>query len=110
MMQELGAHQLAWVEALESDDYTQNFGCLETSGGYCCLGIACKISGLDFDGGDHYMPLEVRDYFGFVSEEGSSRYSADDALPALNDDKRLTFSEIAQIVRSNPSNYFTESK
>jgi hypothetical protein len=36
-----------WVEALRSGEYEQGTGRLKTrDGSYCCLGVACDISGL----------------------------------------------------------------
>ena len=34
------------VEALESEEYTQTTGQLRSEYGFCCLGVACDISGL----------------------------------------------------------------
>ncbi len=45
-MTELTTNQKKWVEALESGDYTQTTGRLKDESGYCCLGVACEISGL----------------------------------------------------------------
>src|ERR1044072_5163097 len=39
-------HVLQWNAVLESDDYKQIKGKLKKENGYCCLGIACEISGL----------------------------------------------------------------
>lgn len=36
-----------WVAALRSGDYTQTTGMLHRlNDGYCCLGVACEISGI----------------------------------------------------------------
>ncbi len=32
-----------WIQALRSNEYKQSFGCLQSSNGYCCLGVACKV-------------------------------------------------------------------
>jgi len=42
----LTANQEKWVLALESGDYEQTDGILHSDDGYCCLGVACDVSGL----------------------------------------------------------------
>jgi hypothetical protein len=32
-----------WIAALRSGDFAQTDGTLENEGGYCCLGVACKV-------------------------------------------------------------------
>jgi hypothetical protein len=47
----MDAHLKAkWVAALRSDEYSQVDGILhnEVSGGYCCLGVLCKVMGAEF--------------------------------------------------------------
>ncbi|MEM6815307.1 MAG: hypothetical protein AAF600_13130 [Bacteroidota bacterium] len=34
-----------WIEALRSGKYNQGKGYLHNDGGYCCLGVACRIFG-----------------------------------------------------------------
>lgn len=37
-----------WVKALRSGEYRQARGLLkDTTGGFCCLGILCKVTGLE---------------------------------------------------------------
>ena len=43
---EMGPHQLAWVESLESGRYQQARQALRTEDGFCCLGVACDVSGV----------------------------------------------------------------
>lgn len=57
------------AEALRSGDYPQATGHLRTSYGFCCLGVACDISGLGE--WDHY---EYRD--------SASLWSSTTALPS----------------------------
>jgi hypothetical protein len=36
-----------WIEALESGKYEQTNGCLQNlEGQYCCLGVACELTGV----------------------------------------------------------------
>lgn len=32
-----------WVKALRSGEFKQGKGALQTPGGFCCLGVACKV-------------------------------------------------------------------
>lgn len=32
-----------WIDALESEEYTQGSGALRNADGYCCLGVACDV-------------------------------------------------------------------
>lgn len=32
-----------WCKALRSGEYKQGYGHLQTSSGYCCLGVACDV-------------------------------------------------------------------
>jgi len=32
-----------WIAALDSGDYKQGKGALQTKAGYCCLGVACDV-------------------------------------------------------------------
>lgn len=49
------ANLLKWVEALESGEYQQGRGALRNDDDtYCCLGVACEVSGLgSWTGGMH---------------------------------------------------------
>lgn len=42
--EQIKEHRLKWIEALESGDFSQTKGQLADSTGFCCLGVACKIS------------------------------------------------------------------
>ena len=81
-------HRRLWVQALRSGKYAQYLGYLHTNGGFCCLGVACDISGLgewyklyDRSCFSHYkisegyqyhtkLPIEVRNWLGLNSGEG----------------------------------------
>lgn len=38
-----------WIAALRSGRYPQTTGRLKDAFGYCCLGVACALRGVDFD-------------------------------------------------------------
>lgn len=80
------------VKALRSGDYKQTIGCLRSfDDHYCCLGVACDIYskeklhgfgwvrgeagnnayGFISKGQNAYLPNEVKDFFGFRSNDAS---------------------------------------
>jgi hypothetical protein len=48
---------MKWADALESGEYQQSKGRLKTKYGYCCLGVACEISGATWHDDDGYFYL-----------------------------------------------------
>lgn len=44
-----------WIAALRSEKYIQAGGSLKSSGGFCCLGVACDISGIKWEKGSNYF-------------------------------------------------------
>lgn len=94
-----------WLAALRSGEYNQSMGALQDSQGYCCLGVACKVtiddelllkrSGILRGGMPYAQPHSpkwlyrvdnrMRDLFG-------------DGLLVLNDDLLYDFNEIANIL------------
>ena len=110
-----------WVAALRSGKWSQTRDQLrdiaEEPCSYCCLGVACEISGLG----------EWCDYSDYVDEEGSSELTLTPAvkkwlgmktadgelslngrpnnLARLNDTGK-TFSEIADIIEANQDQLF----
>ena len=45
-MTKLTEAQEEWLVALESGEYKQGRGRLRDDNGFCCLGVACDLSGL----------------------------------------------------------------
>lgn len=117
-----------WVNALESDEYTQGFGELRTTAfGYCCLGVLCDLAvkagvaqwaelgpsgwavipigktlqDTDNSGlGTSIVPEFLREWSGL--ESGNPWIKFGDELLSLghiNDNKNKTFPEIAEIIR-----------
>ena len=90
--------------ALRSGDYEQGFSALRNEKGFCCLGVACEISGLG-EWKDYYfylesqeiMPKEVMDYYGFRTGYGSNRENSN-SLTFMNDSQQATFEEIAKYI------------
>ena len=101
-----------WIAALRSGKYAQTRNVLKDEVGYCCLGVACDISGLGKWDGFHYsigsehrageLPTLVRDALGLRACNGSFR---EGCLTNLNDSGK-TFAEIADIIESRPKGLF----
>lgn len=95
-----------WIAALDSGKYTQSFGCLESSYGFCCLGVACRIlipenkhdkrfngtlwGGLPSDQ-SHAPKWLIKIDDDFCEKTGKS-------LIQLNDNDGFSFSEIATLL------------
>ena len=123
-----------WVVALRSDKYQQGKTVLhlETPNGevkYCCLGVACEVSGLsqwgDFQldpyknklyeylGAHTELPAEVQDWLGLKCDAGIVKTSImcggkpRGELTSLNDNG-YTFEQIADVIESNNLMYVDE--
>jgi hypothetical protein len=107
------------VEALRSGKYEQVRDKLhEPGGGYCCLGVACDLSGLGrwveylpnsmayHIEGEHSITRmlgAVRRYYGFTTVTGAT--NGDKSLISMNDSD-YTFEEIADFIESEPEGLF----
>ena len=120
-IQPLGPLQLEWLEALESGKFEQGQTCLKKDNKFCCLGVACELSGItaipaagygvvryEYLGERHYLPQEIVDRLKFRSNQGCAFGEPRMAIAILNDEGK-TFKEIATIIRANPAQYFTAS-
>lgn len=120
----------AWIEALRSGNYKQCDGALKKGDSYCCLGVACdlyiaeheeakwllagaKVSSLPASG--QVLPHEVRDWMGlrycdggFVESRTSMNVRLTSTL-AVTNDRGATFTEIADLIESEPESLFTAS-
>lgn len=73
-----------WCEALESGKYKQGTDCLRSSGDrFCCLGVACDVSGLGMwaDGiyiadraNSAFLPFRVQIALGLTSNDGAFEF------------------------------------
>ena len=112
------AHRVKWVAALRSGEYAQTSYALTNGKGFCCLGVACEISGLGHweDGpngewvyavGDdkHHelLPLPVKNWLGLGTDEGAFNPDGwgEETLANLNDAGKR-FVSIAKIIESEP--------
>lgn len=116
-IQPLGPLQLEWLEALESGKFEQGRDFLRSEDKFCCLGVACELSGVksilkdaagvikhEYLGERHYLPKEIVDKLKFRDNDGSGNFGS--SIAQLNDEGK-TFKEIAAIIRANPAQYFT---
>lgn len=94
-----------WAEALRSGEYKQGTLQLKSSEGYCCLGVLCEISGLNYSGSFASPPLGVQTWAGLVPDgvepmplKISQMKAGGRPLYQLNDDDYLTFDQIADII------------
>jgi hypothetical protein len=118
-MQALGPNQERWLAELESGKWKQGRGQLGDKHGYCCLGVACEAlipdGKQDYHGAfqwfDHggVAPNELVAKLALYSKDGRSR-DACNSLISMNDSDQKSFPEIAAIIRSDPSIYFTEPR
>lgn len=118
-----------WVAALRSDEYTQGAGCLKTAdGNYCCLGVLCKIAGIQevhprnnttlYDGNDTLAPQSAMDFVGLRDSGGEFDNNGTDipqnSLWNLNDGFNTqeqgfvtySFKDIADIIEQEPKGLF----
>ena len=103
-----------WLEALRSGEYKQTKNYLRTGDGFCCLGVLCDLhsreTGHDWDEVDgsylynidddsQTLPDDVKLWAG-LNENNPQPQLADDNLATLNDQKEMTFGEIASLIEA----------
>ena len=121
--EEQAEHRRVWVEALKSGEYVQGRNALCQKNGdsseYCCLGVACEISGLGefvpkskstpnaftFVTGRktaHHLvlPKVVRDWLGLRICDGS--YHGNGISMVTLNDRGMSFRDLADIIESEP--------
>ena len=104
-----------WVAALRSGNYQQGrYALKRTNNTYCCLGVLCEVGGETFE---FQPPSELIDYptacqlkrfpyqTAYLPSQLYTEFGLDKQITreliALNDDKGLTFSEIADYIEAN---------
>ena len=120
---EIKENRKKWVEALRSGKYKQTEGTLkgkdeEGRDRFCCLGVACDISGLStwestkvngrvYDGNYGVLPDSVQQWLGMDTSKGSYRNQFGDmySLTQMNDDC-LDFDMIADMIEQEPEGLF----
>lgn len=132
-LKEYARRRKLWLDALESGRFKQTTGTLTLLDGikksHCCLGVACVVAAkdikivkktcgqwVDYDEEGSTMPSSVMDYFGFRTNDGTfskaikvpvntAHIVANEAygLVELNDTRKMSFKQIAEIVKKNPA-------
>ena len=127
-------HRRMWVKALRSGEYAQGKDvlCRKTvdTFEYCCLGIACKISGLgefvpmynlshslsaftfvtrEEQPQDAVLPKVVQDWLGLRYHSGWYSNGGMRSLTKLNDNG-ASFTTIADVIESEPDELISSNK
>lgn len=119
MTQPLGPNQERWIAALESGEFKQGKGQLCRFKRHCCLAVACELfatepkrnrgsAGVYWGGECMVATHSVVEALALYSTCGLSR-KGDQRLSALNDAGK-TFTQIAALVRNDPSMWFREPR
>jgi hypothetical protein len=114
-----------WVAALRSGEFKQGIGQLahkrDNEPRYCCLGVACELAArkgivskqeeraqdIVYDNMLGGLPEPVREMLNLSTNNGQMyRDAISESLAFLNDEKRLSFQEIAAIIESEPKGLF----
>ena len=109
-----------WIEELRSGEHTQTQGALQHGESYCCLGVACiaarknnieiiiegstkKTKGL-LDGISLRGQIAVQNWLKLENPYGKFKeisFEGVYSLANLNDDTRLNFLQIANVIEDN---------
>jgi hypothetical protein len=89
---------IKWVEALRSGKYKQGKHQLVFDGSYCCLGVLCEISGLEWPGNSALLPQNVQDWAGLDSYNGKYVSFGIQRFLSRDNDSGSTFEEIANTI------------
>jgi hypothetical protein len=91
-----------WVKALRSGEFKQARERLASPSGYCCLGVACQIEGIDFDPDEIWPPSTFSSIHNLERKPPNSGtfLTARSFLAHLNDSGK-PFSEIADYIEAN---------
>lgn len=91
-----------WVEALRSGKYRQGKGRLKNNDSYCCLGVACEISGATERQINHYAYIPKRSTVNVPTllKSGCGVKGLICTISTMNDSGN-TFLEIADWIEQN---------
>lgn len=95
-----------WIQALRSGKFKQGKGRLESSGGYCCLGVACKVliheDNLSYREGVLYgdFPNDQASPFWLTKINYDFKTKTGKDLSNLNDNADFSFDEIADLLEA----------
>jgi hypothetical protein len=114
-----------WLKALRSGKYEQTTGALKNSyeDSFCCLGVLCDVYKKDVKAGDwngaafvdkdgactsSVPPPDVVSWVGLNCDDGEykTKKGKINWLPHLNDNSRMSFKQIANIIEKEPDGMF----
>ena len=107
--------RVKWVAALRSGEFKQGHDRLVTHHNneelYCCLGVACKVAGIQMENEGEsflYMPRDGVSYYGLTDCHGAyiDKNGTVNSLANNNDVNNFSFERIATIIESKPSGLF----
>lgn len=108
-----------WLEALTSGEYTQGTGYLQKDGSFCCLGVLCDLAvkaGVAWSEEKVWNGVSATTYWDYngdnstttlpdgvaewarISASGQFSPEFGDTLWELNDNRKLTFEQIAAVI------------
>lgn len=128
----MNANAKKWVAALRSGEFSQTQGHLRDYKGYCCLGVACELyrretgKGVwDEHLGEHQrylrfnltedgrevaygtaLPAPVRDWLGLNGKSGGYDDGYLGTSLSNQNDNRVSFTKIADIIEHRPKGLF----
>lgn len=102
-----------WLAALQSGEYEQGVGRLNSNGKFCCLGVLCELAAKEgvvpvdadsfvvwYDGKSTFPPDKVAAWAGLDSINPQvRRWGRKTHLSRLNDVEGLPFRKIARLIR-----------
>lgn len=93
-----------WIAALRSGKYAQGSMRLCVFGNdgidrYCCMGVACAETGMDYPPHNALMPSDIRAIYGLSDGWGTFSFALGaHNLAELNDTAKATFVQIADFI------------
>ena len=113
--EEKAHNRQVWVAALRSGEYQQGTGYLN-SGDFCCLGVLCEVLGVAkrlndteeitmYEGCAATAPKQAVEATGLLTGVGQ-RNNGVPSLAELNDEHKLTFEQIANVIENEVEEYF----
>lgn len=113
----------AWMAALRGGEYAQSTGALQDARGFCCLGVACDLVLPKYQRDETKLGLlkgsmpdeqiNAPKWLKEISYDLQTKSSNEIDLAALNDSKKLSFTQIAKILQfayddKKPIDFITE--
>ena len=102
--EEYAANRKKWIEALRSGEYEQGKDELRCMDSFCCIGVGADLFGHDWLSQVRYGYEINMENTGLRDKEG---VFFGGSLVVMNDNGK-TFSEIADIIESNPDGLWAE--